>query len=94
MMKYEIKPSSMYKRELRKMAKQHKDMSLLNAVITKLANGESLPEQNHDHELTGNFKGCRECHIQPDWLLVYEIREGELLLYLLRTGSHSDIFGR
>ncbi|MDE5565131.1 MAG: type II toxin-antitoxin system YafQ family toxin [Oscillospiraceae bacterium] len=94
MKKYEIKPSSTYKRELRKMAKQHKDMSLLNTIITKLANGEPLPEQNRDHELTGNFKGCRECHIQPNWLLVYEIREGELLLYLLRTGSHSDIFGR
>ncbi|MBR1555401.1 MAG: type II toxin-antitoxin system YafQ family toxin [Oscillospiraceae bacterium] len=92
--KYEIKPTASYKRELKKICKQHKNLSLLNAVIEKLANGEPLPELNRDHELTGNFKGCRECHIQPNWLLIYEIQDDELILYLLHTGSHSELFGK
>ena len=51
-----------------------------------------LPERYKDHELIGDFKGCRECHITPDWLLIYEIYEDELILYLTRTGTHSDLF--
>lgn len=91
-MKYLIKPSTTYKKELKKAAKQGKNLRLINEVIMKLANGEKLPEKNRDHELTGNYKGYRECHIQPNWLLIYQISEGELLLYLSRTGSHSDLF--
>ena len=68
------------------------DMRLLDEVVSKLANGETLPDKNRDHSLVGNFAGCRECHITPDWLLIYEIDDGELLLYLTRTGSHSDLF--
>mgnify|MGYP000239775196 FL=1 len=74
------------------MEKQHKDLSLLTEIINNLANAVPLPEKNKDHELSGNFKGCRECHIQPDWLLIYEINNNELILYLTRTGSHSDLF--
>lgn len=54
--------------------------------------GETLPEKYRDHSLTGNFSGCRECHITPDWLLIYEISQQVLILYLTRTGTHSDLF--
>lgn len=67
-------------------------IELLDDVIRKLAAGIPLPEKNKDHALTGNFIGFRECHIAPDWLLVYSIEEQELMLYLLRTGTHSDLF--
>ena len=72
--------------------KQHLDITLLDHVIRMLANGETLPEKNKDHALTGNWIGHRECHIQPDWLLVYQINGEELLLLLVRTGTHSDLF--
>lgn len=68
------------------------DVRLLEAVIELLAEQKPLPEQYHDHNLTGNYAGCRECHITPDWLLIYEVKEKELLLYLTRTGTHSDLF--
>lgn len=60
----------------------------------KLAGGEQLPEKNKDHALTGNWTGHRECHIQPDWLLVYRIENDLLILTLARTGTHSDLFGK
>ena len=91
-MKYIIKPTSQFKKDLKKMEKQHKDLSLLTEIINNIANAVPLPEKNKDHELSGNFKGCRECHIQPDWLLIYEINNNELILYLTRIGSHSDLF--
>ena len=61
-------------------------------MLRKLANGEPLPEKHQDHNLSGNYSSCRECHIAPDWLLIYEIDNGELILYLTRTGTHSDLF--
>lgn len=64
----------------------------MEEIIQKLASGEQLPEKNKDHSLSGTYIGCRECHITPDWLLIYEINEGELVLYLTRTGTHSDLF--
>ena len=67
-------------------------MSKLKEVLLLLANGETLPIQYRDHNLTGNYIGCRECHISPDWLLIYEVDNNELILYLLRTGTHSDLF--
>ena len=69
-----------------------KDLSLLDDIVTMLANGEVLPEKNHDHELSGSWKGHRECHIQPDWLLIYKMTESALILMLVRTGSHRDLF--
>ena len=57
-----------------------------------LADGETLPAKYRDHTLTGNYSGFRECHITPDWLLIYEVRESELILVLSRTGTHSDLF--
>ncbi len=67
-------------------------MRQLEKVIDLLAAGKELPARYKDHNLSGDYKNCRECHITPDWLLVYEIKEKELLLYLIRTGTHSDIF--
>ncbi len=69
-------------------------ISLLDDVITALAMGESLPEKNKDHALTGNWTGYRECHILPDWLLIYRIDNDVLVLTLTRTGTHSDLLGK
>ena len=69
------------------------DINKLNDVLYLLQCGETLPPQYHDHSLQGEFAGCRECHIQPDWLLIYEIDNGELLITLVRTGSHANLFG-
>jgi mRNA interferase YafQ len=90
--KYVIKPTSKFQKDLKKIQKRGYDINLLTNIIKKLANGEPLPRENKDHPLSGNYKGTRECHIQPDWLLVYEIHESELYLYLTRTGTHSDLF--
>ncbi|MDO4540120.1 MAG: type II toxin-antitoxin system YafQ family toxin, partial [Syntrophomonadaceae bacterium] len=68
------------------------DVRLLETVIGLLAERQPLPEKHRDHELSGNYKGCRECHITPDWLLLYQVDGNELVLYLMRTGSHSDWF--
>ena len=89
---YNVLPSNTFKKELKTMIKRGYDISLLDEVVNKLANGEELPERNRDHALTGNYKGCRECHIKPDWLLIYQIADEELILYLTRTGTHSDLF--
>ena len=64
----------------------------MEEIIQKLVRGEQSPEKNKDHFLSGDYIGCRECHITPDWLLIYEINKGELVLYLTRTGTHSDLF--
>lgn len=93
-MKYTLKPTTQFKRDLKKTQKQNKNLDLLNKVLQQLADGIPLPEKNRDHALTGNYAGCRECHIQPDWLLIYEIAEDTLFLYLTRTGSHSELFER
>jgi mRNA interferase YafQ len=68
------------------------DINLLINVIEILAEGKSLPPKYKDHSLSGYYTGCRECHITPDWLVIYEISKNELILYLTRTGTHSDIF--
>ena len=79
-MKYEIKFTTQFKRDLKLAQKQHRDTSSLFAVIEKLANGESLDRKFRDHDLSGNYKGCRECHIEPDWLLIYEYVDDVLVL--------------
>nr|WP_181365796.1 type II toxin-antitoxin system YafQ family toxin [Butyrivibrio fibrisolvens] len=93
-MKYTIKPTNKFQKDLKRVQKRGYDMNLLTDIVKKLANGEQLPRENRDHPLTGNYKGTRECHIQPDWLLVYEINEADLYLYLTRTGTHSDLFDK
>jgi len=92
MTKYTVKPSTRFRRDYKLILKQGKDESKLNEVVKLLASGETLPEKYRDHALAGDYVGCRECHIQPDWLLIYEIVENDLILYLIRIGSHSDLF--
>ena len=89
---YKIRPSSRFQRDLKKIKKRNYDISLLERVLKMLAAGEELPAKYRDHALIGDFTGCRECHITPDWLLIYEIYEEALILYLTRTGTHSDLF--
>ena len=91
-MKYTVKPTSKFQKDLKSIQKRGYDIGLISDIIKKLANGETLPSKNRDHSLSGNYSNCRECHITPDWLLIYEIYEDELFLYLTRTGSHSDLF--
>lgn len=91
-MKYIVKPSSKFKKDLKLAQKRGYDMQLITDIIKKLSNGETLPEKHKDHALIGNYGSCRECHITPDWLLIYQIFDDELILYLTRTGSHSDLF--
>ena len=87
-----IKYQTAFKKDYRRIKRRGYDINLLKAVIGLLAEGRELPAKYRDHDLTGNFKGCRECHIAPDWLLVYQVEDHELLLYLMRTGTHSDLF--
>ena len=87
-----IKYQSAFKKDYKRIVKRGYDIRLLEEVISILANQEPLPEKFRDHSLLGKYTGCRECHITPDWLLIYEIDGDELILYLTRTGSHSDLF--
>jgi len=87
----ELRATSRFKKEVKKAARQQKDMRKLSAAIELLRAEEPLPERNLDHALTGSFVGHRECHLSPDWLLVYKIEGGTLVL--VRTGSHSELFG-
>ena len=91
-MKYSIKFTNQFKRDLKLAKKQNKNIDKLFEIIEILANGNQLPTKYRDHELTGNYKDTRECHIEPDWLLIYEIRENILVLMLNRVGSHSELF--
>lgn len=91
-MMYEVRFTSAFKKSYKLMKKRGLDISLLDKVIDTLRQGKSLDEKYRDHGLTGNFEGFRECHIKPDWLLVYLIENDILTLTLVDTGSHSDIF--
>lgn len=88
----DIVPSNRFKKDLKLAIKRGYNIELLDDVVNKLAMQKALEEKYKDHELTGDFKGFRECHITPDWLLIYQIIDNELILYLSRTGSHSDLF--
>ncbi len=89
---YAVKPTTRFQKDLKRVQKRGYDLSLLTEVIKTLADGKELPEKNRDHSLGGSYAGCRECHIAPDWLLIYEISNEQLFLYLTRTGTHSDLF--
>ncbi len=91
-MKYGIAMTSTFKKDLKLAKRRGYDLTLLGNVVDTIAKGQPLDEKYRDHYLSGNYKGCRECHITPDWLLIYEITEKELILYLTRTGTHSDLF--
>lgn len=81
-----------YRKDYIKAIKQGKDINKLNNIIRKLVNNEKLEIRYKDHNLIGKYAGCRECHKEPDWLLIYKLENKKLLLYLLRIGSHSDLF--
>lgn len=92
MIKYEIRFTNRFKKDIKLAKKQGKDLDKLFKIIEKLAQGKTLEAKYRDHSLTGEYKGTRECHIEPDWLLIYEIVEDVLVLSLQRIGSHSDLF--
>ena len=90
-MNYDTKRTTQFKKDVKLMLKQGRDIQPMLDVIEMLRTDTPLPEQFRDHALSGNWFGKRECHIDPDWLLIYEKHENLLLLTLLRTGSHSTI---
>ena len=92
--KYTVKITTQFKKDYKLAMKRGLKIALLEDVVTALAMGESLPEKSKDHALTGNWAGYRECHIQPDWLLIYRIEDDVLVLTLTHTGTHSDLFGK
>ena len=91
MTKYTVKHTTQFKKDYKRAIKRGLDIELLENVISKLANGETLDEKNYDHALSGNWVGHRECHVLPDWLLIYRIDNNVLVLTLTRTGTHSDL---
>lgn len=91
-MKYDLVLTGRLKKGLKLAKKRGLDLKLLVDVVDKLQNGIPLEEKYRDHELKGRFKGFRECHIQPDWLLMYLIEDDVLVLTLVDTGTHADMF--
>lgn len=84
--------SNRFKKDLKLARKRGLNLDVLRTVVNILASGEKLDKKYRDHDLTGEYAGFRECHMQPDWLLVYRIEQEELELFLFRTGTHSDLF--
>jgi mRNA interferase YafQ len=87
-----LQESTRFRRDLRRMKKRSKDLENLKVVVQLLAQEQILPERYRDHNLVGDWSGYRECHIEPDWLLLYKIEREEESLTLVRTGTHSDLF--
>lgn len=91
-MKYELELTHQYLKDLKLARKRGLDENKLNEIILKLIKGEELPPKNRDHNLSGDYKGFRECHISPDWLLIYGRDITVKIVTLIRTGTHSDLF--
>ena len=91
-MKYRVRATTAYAKDYKKAVKRHLPIAKLQAVVALLANGKPLPPANRDHALSGNWANHRECHIAPNWLLIYQITESVLVLELTRTGTHADLF--
>lgn len=88
----DIKTTHQFMKDLKVAKKRGLDISKLNEVVRLIAMQEPLPAKNKDHKLSGEYSGCKECHIQPDWLLIYKVKDTVNILNLVRTGSHSDLF--
>ena len=88
----DVVASNQFKRDLKLAKKRGCKIERLRTVVNKLAAGQELDQKYHDHALTSNYTGFRECHIEPDWLLIYRIDHDVLELFLFRTGTHSDLF--
>lgn len=93
-MKLKVQFYTQFKKDIKIAKKRHLDMSILKEVVDKLSAGEILEPKYRDHALKGDYINYRECHLQPDWLLVYKISDDTLTLVLARTGTHSDLFGK
>ena len=95
-MAYEIILTSSFKSSLKVIKKRKNNLDKLTYVVNTIASGRQLENKYHDHALTNSkyFKNCRECHIEPDWLLVYKINKKDLILFLIETGTHSDLFNK
>lgn len=91
-MSYEVRFTNQFKKDIKLAQKRGKNIDKLFEVVDTLASGKTLASKYHDHDLSGDYSGCRECHIEPDWLLIYEIDNGLLILVLNRVGGHSDLF--
>ena len=91
-MSYTVKYTSQFKRDYKRIKRRGKDMSRLLDVIDLLREGAALPPQYHDHPLQGNYAGHRDCHIEPDWVLIYYRNATTLVLTMSRTGTHGDVF--
>ncbi|MCD8012266.1 MAG: type II toxin-antitoxin system YafQ family toxin [Lachnospiraceae bacterium] len=89
---YQIKRTGRFKKDLKHAISRGYDLDLIDYVVTELSKGNALDEKYHDHLLSGDWDGYRECHILPDWLLIYKYDNEDLILYLTRTGTHSDLF--
>jgi len=89
-----FKTTAQYRKDIKRIIKQGFDLSLLDDIILDILNGKSLAPKHNDHALKGDYAGYRECHIKPDWLLIYTIDKGKLILTATRTGSHSELFKR
>ena len=85
-----IRRTSQFKKDVKRMVKRGKTFDEFKEIIRKLASGEVLSARYRDHSLTGQYRDSRECHIEPDWLLIYQVTSSELIL--VRTGTHSDLF--
>ena len=85
-----IRRTSQFKRDVKRMQRQGRDLEKLKKVLETVVKGEGLAAKYRDHVLVGQYKGTRECHIEPEWVLIYELAEIEIVL--TRTGSHSDLF--
>ena len=92
--KYTVKYTSTFKKDYKRAIKRGLNIEMLEHIVELLSMGKPLPDKNRDHELSGDWVGHRECHIQPDWLLIYRLDDNVLILTLTRTGSHSDLFGK
>ena len=91
-MKYGITYTAKFRRDYKLIKKRRFNIAELQTVVTMLAEGKTLPASYQDHALVGSYRNARECHIRPDWLLIYSISNERLILELMRTGSHSDLF--
>ena len=93
-MSYVVRHTTAFKHDYKRALRRNLPIEKLQAVVEKLRNGEELPPANRDHALTGQWANHRECHVAPNWLLIYQIFENVLVLERTRTGTHSDLFGK
>lgn len=90
---YQLTTTTQFRKDYKRIKKRGYDLAILEGVLDTLLAGQPLAEKHRDHALQGNYKGFRECHIQPDWLLIYAIDGDQLILTASRTGTHTELLG-